>query len=587
MPTKKWIKRSALPKKLDKELAGFPPLSRKLLYSRGIGTSEEAVKYLTPSYERDLHDPFLMADMEKAARRIIEAIHHLEKIIIFGDYDADGVPGAMVLESFFKRVGFNDFAVYIPDRHLEAHGLSKEAVANFAQEGAKLIITVDCGITNVDAVEEANKLGLAVIVTDHHLPLEVLPPALAVVDAKRDDDHYPFKMLAGGAVAFKLVQAILALERFNVPVGWEKWLLDLVAISTVSDMVPLEGENRLLAHFGLKVLRQTKRLGLQTLLGLLKIKPAYVSEDDIGFMIGPHLNSAGRMSSASQAYYLLRTSDDLEAVTIARHLVEKNQERKVLVEEILQETDKILEDQKIPEIIVAGNPTWGLGVLGLAASRILEKYERPVFLWSRNKNGEIKGSGRSDGSFSLVDLMKAAGGEDFFLAFGGHALAAGFSLALGQQDLLAEKLLAARQKIKKQKVEFNFEIDEEISLADVTWRTYDEIEKFGPFGVGNPKPVFLLKNIVIETVRTFGNGGIHLELGFKNDRGQIIPAIGFFTCPPSLAQEEFDAKNGHHFSDVSLAPGERLDLLANLEKSTFKNRPELRLRIVDIKRTGD
>lgn len=587
MPTKKWVRRPSLSKGLEKELAGFTQLQRRLLFSRGIESAVEAEKYLKLDYNQGLHDPFLMTDMERAAKRVIEAIYHLEKIIIFGDYDADGVPGAVVLESFFKRIGFNDFEVYIPDRHLESHGLTVAAVKKLADNGAKLIVTVDCGITNVEEVEEANRLGLTVIITDHHLPLEKLPEAFAVVDAKRNGDLYPFKMLAGCAVAFKLVQAILALERFNVPEGWDKWLLDLVAISTVSDMVPLENENRLLAHFGLKVLRQTKRLGLQTLMGMLKIKSAYVSEDDIGFMIGPHLNSAGRMSQASQAYYLLRTDDDVEAVTISRHLVEKNQERRVLVEEILKETNKLLDGQKIPEIIVAGNPNWGLGVLGLAASRILEKYERPVFLWSRNSNGEIKGSCRSDGSLDLIALMKEADGKDFFIAFGGHVVAAGFSLEVGKENLLAKRLLSAGKKIKKKKVEFNFEIDGELVLDEVNWLTYDEIEKFGPFGVGNPKPIFLFKNVSLAAARTFGNGGIHLELGFKNSRGQIIPAIGFFSCPPTLLQEGFDTKKGHHFSDVDLTPGERLDLLANLEKSAFKNRPELRLRIVDIKRTSD
>lgn len=586
MATKKWLKRKPPTKKVETALADFSPLTRKLLFYRGLETAEEAAKHLNPSYERDLHDSFLMADIETAARRIIDAIYRKEKVIIFGDYDADGIPGALVIESFFKRIGYNDFEVYIPDRHLEAHGLTVGAVEKFAEDGAKLIVTVDCGITNVEAVDEANKLGLDVIITDHHLTQEKLPAALAVVDAKREDDEYPFKMLAGCAVAFKLVQTILAIERFDIPEGWEKWLLDLVAISTISDMVPLEGENRILAHFGLKVLRRTKRLGLQTLLGMLKIKPAYVSEDDIGFMVGPHLNSAGRMSSASQAYYLLRTDDDVEAVTIARHLVEKNKERRVLVDVILKEADLLLEGQKLPSVIVIGSPDWGLGVLGLASSRLLEKYERPVFLWSRNSNGEIKGSCRSDGSVSLVELMQEAGGDDFFKAFGGHAVAAGFTLAGGQEKELAEKLNKAFKEVKKQKVENDIEIDAEITLDDITWGTYEDIEQFGPFGIGNPKPVFLLKSVKLESVKTFGNGGIHLELGFTNSRGELISAIGFFSCPPTLLKEEFDSKNGHHFTDVNLAPGEHLDLLVNLEKSTFKARPELRLRLVDIKRAG-
>lgn len=584
MATKKWLKRKPLTKTIETALADFSPLSRRLLFSRGIKKAEEASKYLNPSYERDLHDPFLMTDIETAARRIIDAIYRKEKIIIFGDYDADGIPGALVIESFFKRIGYNDFEVYIPDRHLEAHGVTVEAVKKFAASEAKLIVTVDCGITNIEAVDEANKLGLDVIITDHHLTQEKLPAALAVVDAKREDDQYPFKMLAGCAVAFKLVQVILAIERFNIPEGWEKWLLDLVAISTVSDMVPMEGENRVLAHFGLKVLRRTRRLGLQTLLGMLKIKPAYVAEDDIGFMVGPHLNSAGRMSSASQAYYLLRTDDDIEAVTIARHLVEKNKERRVLVDVILKEADLLLEGKKLPAVIVAGSPDWGLGVLGLAASRLLEKYERPVFLWSRNGHGEIKGSCRSDGSISLVELMQVAGGDDFFKAFGGHTVAAGFTLTSGQEKELSEKLNQAFKKVKKQKVENRLEIDSEITLDEVTWGTYEDVEQFGPFGIGNPKPIFLLKNVPLESVRTFGNGGIHLELGFKNRRGEIISAIGFFSCPPTLLKKEFDSKNGHHFEDVNLAPGQKLDLLVNLEKSTFKARPELRLRLVDIKR---
>ncbi|MFA5737074.1 MAG: single-stranded-DNA-specific exonuclease RecJ [Candidatus Paceibacterota bacterium] len=586
MANKKWLKRKSLTKKTEAALADFSPLKRQLLFSRGIESAVEAGKYLNPSYDRDLNDPFLMMDIETAARRIIDAIYRKEKIIIFGDYDADGIPGALVIESFLKRIGYNDFAVYIPDRHLEAHGLTIKAVETFVKEKAGLIITVDCGITNIEAVDKANELGLDVIITDHHLTQVKIPQALAVVDAKREDDKYPFKMLSGCAVAFKLVQVILGIERFNIPEGWEKWLLDLVAISTISDMVPLEGENRVLAHFGLKVLKKTRRLGLQTLLGMLKIRPAYVSEDDIGFMIGPHLNSAGRMSQASQAYYLLRTDDEIEAVTIAKHLVEKNKERRTLVDFILKETESLLVNKKLSPVLVIGNPRWGLGVLGLAANRLLEKYERPVFLWSRNSNGEIKGSCRSDGTVDLVELMNKAGGKKYFKAFGGHAVAAGYSLVEGKEKELEKKLNDAYKKIKIQKVKTDIEIDAELTLDDITWQTYDEVEVFGPFGVGNPKPVFLLKGVLLDSVKTFGNGGIHLELGFKNRQDGQISAIGFFTCPPTLVKEEFDSKKGHYFEGVNLTPGERLDILVNLEKSFFKIKPELRLRLVDIKRAG-
>lgn len=593
MTTKEWILNETLEKNTQTELDVFSPLLQSLLLRQGVKTIVEANNYLNPSYERDLHDPLLYKDMEKAVKRIIKAIEQKEKIIIFGDYDADGIPGSVVLESFFKKIGYNDFEVYIPDRHLEAHGLSEEKVREFLENKVSLIITIDCGVSSVEAIETAKKLGIDVIVTDHHLVGEKLPPAYAIIDAKQNDDEYPFKMLAGAGVAFKLVCAILAIDRFNVPEGWEKWLLDLVAIATVSDMVPMIGENRVLTHFGIKVLRQTKRPGLLALLSVLKIKPEFVVEEDIGFMIGPHLNAAGRMSKACESYYLLSTKDEVEAMTLARHLAEKNKERKELVEIINQEIENKIDEKNLPAVLVFGNPQWGMGVLGFAAGRLAEKYNRSVFLWSANSNGEIKGSCRSDGSVNLVELMTLAGGKDYFSMFGGHAPAAGFSLVEGQVGELEKRLLSAYEQIDKLETKTAIPIDGELSLEDVDWSNFYEIEKIGPFGVGNPRPVFLFKNVKLEAVKTFGNGGIHLELTFKNIKGKNILAIGFFACPAKileqiksstdLPKEKFDGKNGHNFLDANLTPDHYIDLLASLEKSTFKNFPELRLRIVDIK----
>ncbi|MBI2100199.1 MAG: DHH family phosphoesterase, partial [Candidatus Vogelbacteria bacterium] len=357
-----------------------------------------------PDYARDLHDPFLFKDMDKAAARILAAIAAGEKIVIFGDYDADGVPGSAILALFFNEIGFTNYDVYIPDRHNEEHGLSLVMVEKLISLGARLIITVDCGITDVKEVKRANELGVAVIITDHHLPGAELPPALAVIDAQRADNTYPFKWLCGAGVAFKLVQALVAVPARTVlkdaprtvlfekvPSGWEKWLLDLVAIATVSDMVPLVGENRALVHFGLKVLRKSPRVGLAHLFRELKLKQEFITEDDIGFMIGPRINTASRMSHASQAFFLLTTDDETRAGAIARHLEEKNRERRDQVDLILADLDARLSLGGLASksLIVAGNENWSLGVLGLAASRVVEKYERPVFLWARNGHGLI------------------------------------------------------------------------------------------------------------------------------------------------------------------------------------------------------
>ncbi len=577
MAYKKWALRKPIPKKVSNSLKQYPELVQKLLFYRGLKTKEEAEKYLYPDYERDLLDPFLMKDMTRAVERFLLAIEKKEKIIIFGDYDADGVPGSAMLAIFLTKIGYQNFEVYIPDRHNEAYGLSPETVADFAKRGVKLIITIDCGITDIAEVKLAGEKDIDVIITDHHLTQAELPSAFAIIDAKQPGDNYPEKMLAGSGVMFKFICAVLAKNRFTIPVGWEKWLLDLVVIATVSDMVPLTGENRLLASYGLKVLRQTKNLGLLTLLNIIKTRPANVTEDDISFMLGPRINSASRMSHASQAYFLLTTEDEAEATTIAKHLEEKNKERKEAVERVIKDVGLQIDEKNLTAIIVAGADDWGLGSLGLTSSRLVEKYGRPVWLWSKNANSVIKGSCRSDGSVNLVEVMTEAGGKDFFSDFGGHAMAGGFSLAPEKLSELASLLISAYEKVKKEEIETELLADEELTLGQLTWETYKLIEPMAPFGIGNPKPVFWLKNLEIAEVKYFGNGGLHLELIFKKSDEKKISAIGFFTSPTPDDPT-------HIFGDIKLEAGEKIDLLATLEKSMFKNYPELRLRIVDLKK---
>lgn len=567
-----------LPEKNEtKELDIYPPLIQKLLLGRGIISKEKAQQFLYPDYKRDLFDPFLMKDMDRAVERISQAIKNNEAVIIFGDYDADGVPASALLAEFFTQIGFLNFEVYIPHRHNEQYGLSKLAINRFSGQGVKLIITVDCGITAFEEVKLANSLDIDVIITDHHLVPTVLPEAVAVVDPKRLDCLYPDKMLSGTGVAFKLVTALIKSQQFDFKDGQEKWLLDLVAIATVSDMVPLTLENRALTHFGLKVLRQTRRLGLNYLFTQLRLKTSHLTEDDIGFMIGPRINSAGRMSHASQAYFLLTTKDEVQAKELAKQLESQNTERRKLVAEILQTTEGLFSEASVKRVVVCGSDDWSVGVLGLAASRLVERHSCSFFVWTKNDNGDVKGSCRSDGTINIVELMKEAGQDGLFTDFGGHREAGGFSMTIQNLPKLEERLLEAYEKLSKKEVTPEMFFEAELMLDDVNQGLYRQLAKLAPFGIGNPKPVFLFSNLEILAIKCFGEGGIHLELQFKKSDGQIVKAISFF------ANEAGTCATAVFFSGQFLAIGARIDLLANLEESFFSWRPELRLRIVDLK----
>lgn len=528
-----------------------------------------AERVALPNYDSDVYDPFLLKDMDKAAARILTAIKEKEKIMIFGDYDADGVPATALLSTIFNWIGGVDYSIYIPDRHNEAFGLSNEAVKKFADQKVKLLITVDCGITDDEEVKLANDLGMDVIITDHHLAPEVLPPAYAIVDPKRLDCNYPYKNLCGTGVAYKLAQAILRQGNFeNINDGREKWLLDLVALATVSDMVPITGENRTLTHFGLMVLQKTRRPGLLALCRVLKLDPRYITEDDIGFSLGPRINSASRMSHASEAYELLMSEDPTKADAIATILESRNVERRSSVDVILKQAEDLLgtpEDFK-DDVLVVGREDFSLGVLGLTASRLVEKYHKPVFVWGVNGVGEVKGSCRSDGSVNIVELMRSCG-ANFFNDCGGHVMAGGFSLPLGKEGELRERLNKAFVDAERSEVEREIAYDGELSIDEVTNETYNFIRQFGPFGIDNEKPIFLFKNLIVSEAKMFGNGGLHLELKFKNTAGKAIPAIGFF----------FN-------KDLTFAPGDKVSFLASVEKSYFRRFLELRLRLVDIKK---
>lgn len=556
----------------------YSELIREILAKRGITDGAAAHSFFNPDYDRDLHDPFLFYDMERACVRLFEAIDNNQKIVVYADYDCDGIPGAVIMKDLFKNINYENYEVYIPERNSEGYGLNMEALEEFVKKEVKLLITIDLGITAVAEVAQAEMYGIDVIITDHHIPHEILPRAYAILNPKVvnpiNEASYPEKMLCGAGVIFKFAQGFIKKygEFYKTKEGAEKWMLDMAGLATLSDMVPLLGENRAIAYFGLKVLRKSPRPGLQKLLSKMNIDQRYLVEDDVGFMIAPRLNAASRMDSPMRAFELLATDDAVEAGVLATHLTKINDERKSIVTSIMREVHKKFEirqtEESLREVIVIGNPAWRVGVLGLVAGKICDEYERPVFVWGKDENDLIKGSCRSEGSVSVVELMTET--REHFLEFGGHEQAGGFTVHSDKIHFLEEALSVSFHKVKKEVSVSEINYDVKINLSDVNMKTWKEIEKLAPFGLANPKPVFLFENVKIEKIKKFGKNGSgeHLEIIFKDDRGHQVKAISFFSGLDSFK--------------VPIDAGNTVNLLATLELSRFGGKVELRLRIVDI-----
>lgn len=537
------------------------PLLTDLLASRGIFDEKSKELFLKPSYDEGVHDPFLMKDMDKAVDRFLHAVDNNEKIVVYSDFDADGIPGGALFHDFLKKIGYKNFSNYIPHRNDEGYGFHPEAIDKFKKDGVELIITIDVGIVAYDEVSKANELGMDVIVTDHHEPNGGVLDAVAVLDPKQEDCKYPFKELCGTGVAYKFIQAILQKRDFGIKPGMEKWWLDLVGLATLSDMVPLIDENRIFAHFGLLVLRKSPRPGILQACRSLKISQRHLNEDDIGFLITPRINAASRMGHPDDAFDLLTAPDEVKAGTCFSHLNSINDERKGLVGSIVKEVKKKLSKREsFGSVIVSGDPKWKPSVLGLVANSLVEEYKRPVFIWGKEGNGTIKGSSRSDGSVSLIDLLNNV--SESLDYFGGHKMAAGFALSLDEIHKFEENLCRAYDSLDQKEVE-SIPVDAEVEEGHLGEDLYKMVSKLGPFGVGNPKPVFLIKNITPKNIRLFGKKSNHVEISFGRNR-----AIGFFQRPED-------------FTKTPVA-GEKCNLLGNLEESFFAGKLERRIRIVDV-----
>lgn len=539
-------------------------LRESLLRHRGLTTESEQAAFLQPDYTT-LHAPELMHTMDAAVTRIKAAMAAEEPIVIFSDYDCDGIPGAVVLHDFFVAIAYPHFSNVIPHRHYEGFGLSVSAVETIAKTGAKLIITIDCGTNDIAAIARAAELSVDVIVTDHHEPGETLPAAVAIVNPKLGD--YPFPHLCGAGVVFKLVQALINTGDFAILPGQEKWWLDMVGVATIADMVPLIGENRIFAHYGLTVLRKSRRPGLQQLLKAARVPQQYLTEEDIGFTIGPRVNAASRMDAPEHAFHLLVTKDEGEAGGYVERLEHLNNERKGAVATMTREVHgRLKEMTDIPAVLVMGNPLWRPALVGLTANKLAEEYKRPVFLWGRDGNDVIKGSCRSGGGVSVVRLMEAV--PDIFHEYGGHHASGGFAVHDAHIHTFGDVLNEAFVRLGSEAVvETPLQVDAVLTLDEVMGPVRQLLKELAPFGAGNPKPVFAFTGVTPDSVALFGKAKEHLKLTFSTKRGSL-EAIAFFATP----------------EDFKLTPkdGQACTLVAHIEESFFMGRRSTRLRIIDI-----
>lgn len=513
---------AACDERLAEELAvkaNLTPLVSKLLVIRGIQTPEQARNFLQPGPEQ-FHDPFLLDGMEKSVYRIRQAIENKEPICIYGDYDADGVSSTSLMVHLLRQQGAV-FDYYIPNRFTEGYGLHKEALAHLQESGFKLIVTVDTGISAAEQVDYANQLGLDVIVTDHHEPPAVLPEAFAVINPKKPGCSYPFDMLAGVGVAFKLGHALTGKPPLH--------LADLAALGTIADLVPLVDENRVLAKLGLQRLNQTTNPGLQALIRVCGLTENELSAGHVGFALGPRLNASGRLETAEAAVKLLVTEDPQEADACAIELDNLNRERQELVQQMTEEAVEMVKNHyplEQNQVLVVAKEGWNVGVVGIVASRLVEQFYRPtIVLGIDPEKGTAKGSARSIAGFDMYEALTAC--KEWLPHYGGHTMAAGMTLPVENLEFLRQRLnelarewLTADDFIPLTKVDVSLE-PEEIHMDAV-----EELAKLAPYGMGNPTPLVMLQEMETSGMRAIGREENHLKCTLTRE-GCSLDAIGF------------------------------------------------------------
>jgi len=562
---KKWLVTKKITDDIRNQFAEVNPIILQLLYNRGLITQEAIDEFSNPDYGQDLHDPFLFQDMDKAVDRIFNAIEKKQKITVHGDYDADGVCSTVIVISALKELGA-EVDVYIPHRVSEGYGLNVDTVKGLDKNKTNLIVTVDCGISSKEEIDLANKKGIDVIVTDHHKQPPELPEAYAIIDPHVENEKYPFEELSGSGVAFKLVQALVQKDNGKkIKNGFEKWLLDLVAIGTIGDCVPLVGENRTLVKYGVVVLRKTKRLGLQELAKSARLNLGVLNTINVSFGIVPRLNAAGRLDHANTAYELLMTQDRESAKKVAQDLEKTNQERQKITEKILSAARKQIGEVDKQKILFAIGKGWTLGVVGLVAGRLMDKYARPVIIMGENKK-DIVGSGRSIHKFDITKGLIES--REFLVKYGGHALACGFSLKKDKfEDFKNKMIKLAQSRIRDEDMTRKFSIDSEVMLKDIHWELVNALEDFEPFGVGNQQPRFVTYDLEVIDLQKVGVDGKHLRLIVRQDKEtKKIIAFGF----------------GNGLGN-QLKVGDSVDAVYEVSVNDWNGNRELQLKLVDLK----
>lgn len=543
-------------------------ISRKiahLLSLRGIDSYDKAKTYFRPDLS-EIHDPFLMKDMDKATERLAKAIRKGQKILIYGDYDVDGTTSTSILYLFLQDFGI-DVDYYIPHRYKEGYGINPEGIQYAVEIGADLIVSVDCGITAVEETEQARELGIDLVICDHHNVGETIPDAVAVLDPKRNDCEYPFEGLSGAGVAFKLIQGTI--KKLGLDDDMAYGLLDLVAISIASDIVPIQDENRILMKEGLERMNAKPRKGIQALLNLINMDAGSLTTSNIVFSIGPRINAAGRMGDARKAVQLLIADNDAEAKVRAKELEDINQARRDTDSQTMDEAKAIVDSEYNLEKIssmVLHQPDWHLGVIGIVASRLVDTYGRPAVMLS-TVDGKIKGSARSIDGFNIYEAFKEC--EDLLEQFGGHEYAAGLTIRKENLEEFRRRIdEIAASSLSDDDFKPELKIDCELDLSDIDIRFWKLLSQFEPFGPGNVRPIFVSKDVDVVGVPTIVGKG-HLKMKVAQNGSGSFDVIGF---------------NMHeHMPEVRNSGDEKVDIAYSLEENNWNGRCTLQIRLRDIK----
>jgi len=542
---------------------GIPYTIARILINRGIETSEQVDRFFNPTIAH-LHDPFLMRDMEKAVDRIVAALSNRERIAIYGDYDVDGITAASMLYLFLKDLG-GDVLPYIPDRQSEGYGISETGILELQRSGAGLIVSVDCGITSIGEAQIATSLGIDLIITDHHEPGDTLPAGLAVCDPKREGCGYPFKELSGVGVAYKIAQGII--QRLNLEAEYTDKYLDLVALGSAADIVPLVDENRVFVKLGLEKINNMPEVGLASLIETASIKAGKIEVGDIVFGIAPRINAVGRLGSALRAVKLLTTRDRTSSREIAGVLEDENRRRKDIDNATLEEAVAEIEATFDPfeaRSIVLSREGWHPGVIGIVASRLIERYYRPTVMITI-ENGQGKGSARAIAKFDIYQALKAC--SDLLLQFGGHKYAAGLTIAAENIPAFRERFEhVCREIIPEEDLVPKIKIESEISLDEITPEVVASLKRFAPFGPKNNRPNFFSRGLeVLDMPRIVGANHLKFRAG---QGGASFEAIGF-----NLGQRLGRLLNGN----------KTIEMVYAVEENEYNNRKTVQLRIKDLR----